>query len=88
MLNVLFLKTPFEASLVERHMEINDTHQARTILKQWMNEDDWLSQEQSIQDERGNYITPLVIVCPDGETVDIFGQLITKEPPGPWPFNP
>lgn len=82
MLHVLHTKTPFQADVFERHANVTTVAQAKKVLSQWMESDDsievWETQPTG---KPGWFITPVVVVTPYGEPLDIFGQLFTQEPP-------
>ena len=76
----------FDGSVVESHDVIlqEDTEKARRlaateILKQWMEDDDKVyGYKGRTDDETGRKVHPFFIRCMDGESSDIFAQVITK----------
>lgn len=65
----------YPAKLVERHKDIKTIVEAKKILRQWMEDGDRFEILEP-RNVDGKMVTPILIVCRDGEDMDIFGQLV------------
>lgn len=58
------------APLIESH-EVANIKEAREIMRQWAEDGD-----KVLTLQRHGRVTPIVVMTPDGDYIDIFGQLI------------
>jgi len=79
MLKIRMINPGLPADVIETHPDVTTIAGAKKVLGQWTQKGDMIDVIGTVQTAAGDTMTSLVIITPDGEPLDLFAQLITKE---------